>query len=189
MSNKAILKISVTGVSLALIIIVQFLGKILPPGFSIFGPFSLNQLVIGSFVNMILILLTTKFGIYCAAATGALSSVMAFLLQIGPIFPQIVAFISISNIIFVLVFYLISIIYNSKNKKYILVLGVVVSAIIKFLFLKLTIPWSLNIIKDITKTQIQVLTVMFSWPQLVTALTGGFLALFIKKRLFINKTN
>ena len=189
MSNKAIFKISVTGVALALIVAVQFLGKILPAGFSIFGPFSFNQLIIGSFVNMILILITIKAGIYSSVATGILSSVMAFLLQIGPIFPQIVVFISASNAILVLVFYLISLINKSKNKNYILILGVVISAIIKFLFLKFTIPWALTMITDITKTQVKVLSVMFSWPQLITSLTGGFLALFINKRLSINKNN
>ena len=186
MKNKSIFKISASGIALALIIVVQFLGKLLPSGFVIWGPVSLNQLITGSFVNMILILITIRAGIYSALATGLLSSVMAFLLQIGPIFPQLVIFIAMSNLILVSVFYLLSFLIKPSNKKYMLVISVIISGVTKFLFLKFTIPWSLSIINNISKTQISVLSVMFSWPQLVTSLVGGLLALFINSRIAVN---
>lgn len=187
MNNKKITyKIASTGLSVGFIVIAQLIGKILPSGFSILGPFSFNQLLTGSLVNMILILLTFQSGLYSAIVAGCLSSVMAMLLQIGPIFPQIVIFIALANVILVTLVYFISSISKPVNI-YFLIFAVIIAGLIKFLFLKFTIPLSFKIINDISDVQIKVLTIMFSWPQLVTSLIGGFTALIINK--LINKNS
>lgn len=185
MNKKVTFKISMTGLAIALIIIAQLFGKLLPTGFTFFGPFSVNQLITGSIVNLILVLLTIEIGIYYSAVAGILSSVMAMILQIGPIFPQLVVFIALSNIILVSVVYYLRLIDKFINKNVALIISVVVAAFIKFIFLKFTIPLSFNMISGISEVQIKVLSVMFSWPQLITALIGGFIALSVNKMLEI----
>lgn len=186
MKKSITYKTSVTGLSIALIILWQLIGKILPTGLIIAGPFSFNQLITGSLVNMTLILLTLQIGLFPAITSGIVSSILAMFLQIGPIFPQLVLFIAISNIILVTVIYFFS--YLSKkttNKKIynviLLFLSIIIAACFKFIFLKFTIPFSFKLINNISVIQTNVLSFMFSWPQLFTALTGGFLALFANK--------
>lgn len=181
-NNRITLKITVTGMSVTLIIVAQLIGKMLPGGFIFFGPFSLNQLITGSLVNMILILLTLDVGLTYAITGGVLSSLMAFVLQIGPIFPQIIIFIAISNIILATVIYILGvkneIVYN---KDLMLIFVIIIAGFLKFSFLKVTVPTSLDFIKDISPLQIKTLSIMFSWPQLITATLGGILAMNIHK--------
>ena len=193
MDRKKIQYISKTGLGIALILAAQMIGKMLPTGFIILGPFNFNQLITGSVVNSVLILLTVEAtsslrGLSSAITAGIISSIMAMLVQIGPIFPQVVIFIALSNIILV---FLIYILYSrkysfKKDSTIAFIVSILISAGIKFLFLKTTIPFALKLIKEISDQQSKILTVMFSWPQLFTALIGGFLALSIHRILKIN---
>lgn len=184
--NKSITyKIAITGLSIALIVLWQLMGKILPTGFIIMGPFSFNQLITGLLVNMTLVLLTLQIGLFPAITSGIISSILAMFLQIGPIFPQLVLFIALSNTILVTVIYLFlylsNIIHKQKYKLMFVFLGIITAACLKFIFLKITIPFSFKLINNISVTQVKVLSFMFSWPQLFTALTGGCLALLVSK--------
>ena len=161
----------------ALVLVAQFIGKIVPAGFVIFGPFSLNQLITGSLVNMILMVAAVKIGIGYGIAVGILSSILATILQIGPIFPIITPAIAIGNGIIVLVFGLI---YRLDKKAHFYpAVGVVAGAAAKCAFLWLTVPMLLKLIPDILPAQTNMLTIMFSWPQGITGLVGGILALCI----------
>lgn len=155
----------------------------LPAGLAVLGPFSINQFITGSLVNMILILVVFKVGIIPAISTGVVSSFMAMILQIGPIFPQLVVFIALANIIFVTLIYIINKSKIFLNENFALILALATSSVMKFLFLKLTIPFALELINNISDVQVKTLTIMFSWPQLITAITGSILALLLKKYL------
>lgn len=176
-----------TAAGIALIIIAQLIGKMIPSIAVIFGPFSVSQLITGSLVNFILLSMTILVDAKSGVTVGILSSVFATILGIGPIFPIITPAIALANAVIVVVFALI---YKKENKK-IIYLALVAAALAKFAFLSVTVPFLLNYIPDIKAPQVKMLTVMFSWPQLITAVCGGILAIIcyplIKKGTEQNK--
>jgi hypothetical protein len=65
------------------------------------------------------------------------------------------------------------------NKTLYLFFAVTFAALAKFIFLKLCMPPAFDLIKEITPVQRDILSVMFSWPQLITALVGGITGITI----------
>ena len=59
--------IAVTAMGVALVVVAQFLGSRIPSIATIFGPFSVQQLITGTLVNCILLVFTARAGI----ASGA----------------------------------------------------------------------------------------------------------------------
>ena len=59
----------------------------------------------------------------------------------------------------------------------------VVAAAIKCAFLWICVPAVLGLLSGVAEKQVAALSVMFSWPQGLTALIGGALALVILPRL------
>ena len=76
-----------TALGVALVVVAQLLGKVIPAGAVITGPFSVTQLVTGSLVNCVLFVFTATTGIWSGVAIGILSSVLATLIGIGPAVP------------------------------------------------------------------------------------------------------
>ncbi len=161
-----------TAAGIALVIIAQFIGKMIPSIAVIFGPFSVSQLITGSLINFILFTMTMLVDAKSGVTIGILSSVLATIIGVGPIFPIITPAIALANAILVIIFILL---YNKEIKpmKYIAITG---AAIAKFAFLSVTVPFILQYIPDIKEVQITMLKVMFSWPQLITAVCGGLLS-------------
>lgn len=93
---------------------------------------------------------------------------------IAPIILQFSPFIALGNFILVLSFYLLM----KKNQ----VLGVAVGAVLKFaaLFAAVTLFTRLLPIKPQFAV---ILTALFGWPQLLTAVIGGVIALIVIKSL------
>ena len=124
-----------------------------------------NQWITGTIVNALLFLAVWRVGIINAALVAALPSSIALLRGLLPApMAILVPYIIISNIALILVFYAI--------KKYPLA-GVISGSVVKFLYL-----FAINsfFIKLATP-----LVVMMQWPQLVTALAGGMIAVGIIK--------
>ena len=65
-----------TALGVALVVVAQLLGKVIPAGAVIAGPFSVTQLVTGSLVNCVLFVFTATTGIWSGVAIGILSSVL-----------------------------------------------------------------------------------------------------------------
>lgn len=170
-----------TAVGVTLIIIAQLIGKMIPPIAVILGPFSVSQLITGSLVNFILITMTMLVDAKSGVTIGILSSVFATIIGIGPIFPIIMPAIALANAVLVIVY----ILFYRKDKKIMAYIALAIASIAKFLFLSTTVPFILQYIPDIKEPQVKMLSIMFSWPQLITALCGGLLAIicfpFIKK--------
>ncbi len=164
-----------TALLLALCVLFQSLRLLFPAlaGLKIFGPFDLSVLLIGTLVNLTLILATWLVGFWSGAAIALLAPAIAFLQGFQTI-PAMVAAIILGNLGLVVFCHLL------REKP---VLGVAAGAVVKFaaqyaLVALLVVPIFVSDPK-----QVKALPILFSWPQLVTACLGGLLALLIVPRL------
>ena len=176
--NSAVNFISYTAMGIALVILAQWLGSMLPAGASIVGPFAVKQLITGSLVNCILIVFTACAGIGSAVTIGLLSALLATVIGVGPQVLPVVPLIACGNALLALFFWIVTV----KTTKWALP-GVIIAAIVKCAFLWITIPAVLHMMTSVPEKQAANLSVMFSWPQGLTALIGGLLALVIIPRL------
>ena len=103
-SDAAVHWITRTALGVALVVVAQLLGKVIPAGAAIAGPFSVTQLVTGSLVNCVLFVFTATTGIWSGVAIGILSSVLATLVGIGPAVPAVTPVIACGNAVLALFF-------------------------------------------------------------------------------------
>jgi hypothetical protein len=139
---------------------------------AIIVPLFHQQMITGPIVNATLFVATAVLGISGGILVGLIPSVVA--LSAGllpPVLAPMVPFIMVSNTIMVLTFYCL------KEKNY--WQGMIAGSLLKFVFLYSTSAVVINLLlKKEVATQV---SLMMSWPQLLTALIGGCLAyVFIK---------
>lgn len=135
------------------------------------APLTGNQLFTGTLVNAALFLATAWLGLPAALLLGVLPSVISFATGLLPalILPM-VPFIIFSNWLLVATFAKFS-----KRR----MLAVVAASLLKFTFLWLAGAYLVPLWLGAPLSR-QLLTMM-SWPQLLTALSGGILALGVMK--------
>lgn len=138
-----------------------------------------GQYITGSLVNCVLAVAALFGGLWSGVTVALVSPFCAFLLGIGPAMIQIVPCIAAGNLVYVLVLWALA----CRNWKtlWLRFAAVLAAAAAKFVTLyvavvKLVIPMLGEALKA---PQVQKFTAMFSWPQLVTALIGGVLAMLI----------
>ena len=171
-SNKfGVLWITRTAVMIALLITLQWATS----GTQAFA----GQYITGTLVNCVLAVAVVLCGVSGGIVVAAVSPFFAFFLGIGPKLLQIIPCIALGNVVYVVLLHLL--LGQHGNKLWKNVLGVLLAAAAKFAALylavvKVFIPVMGTALKA---PQIQTFTAMFSWPQLVTALLGGMLALLI----------
>jgi len=125
------------------------------------------QWVTGPLVNAILFLSVIYCGLSGALIVGMVPSVIALSAGLLPVaIAPAAPFIILSNAIMVLSFSFL----RKKN----FWAGIISGSILKAVFLFLTIPVIAGLIAK--PVIVQKIALMFSWPQLVTALAGGVLA-------------
>ena len=163
--KKKTLWIAETAVMIALLVALQGLTK--PAG----------QFVTGSCVNLILGVSTLVGGLWCGLTVALLSPFFAFLLGIGPALIQIVPAIAVGNIVLVLVLWLIC--RKAKKLSPLSYGGAVAASVCKFAVLYALVVLLLLPLLGLPEKQVAMMSAMFSWPQLVTALIGSFLAVTI----------
>ena len=170
--NKKIRWITETAVMLALLISLQAITK------------PMGQLVTGSCVNAILAVATLVAGLSSGLTIALISPVLAFLLGIAPQILTVPA-IMIGNSIYVV---LLSALADKSGKNLIKqVIAWLVAAAAKFAALYAVVVWlicgvlSENLLASgmLKAPMLKALPATFSWPQLVTALIGGAVALLI----------
>ena len=161
--------ITQTAMFLALLIVLQAITK----GFS--------QLVTGSCVNAVLAVTVLIVGLSSGIVVSAISPFVAFLLGIGPQLFPIVPTIAIGNVVFVTVLWALT--HKHLNETKWKLLAWCLSAVCKFLTLYIIIVQLICRILPLPDAQISVFSTMFSWPQLITALIGGAVALVITPQL------
>lgn len=169
--NKKIRWITETAILLALLVTLQALTK----GF--------GQLVTGSCVNTILGIAALVGGLSCGITVALISPVLAFLLGIAPQILTVPA-IMVGNTVYVLLLALIA--GNSKNivRK---VIAWVTAAVAKFAALyAIVVGLICGVLAEnllaagtLKEPMLKALPATFSWPQLITALIGGAVALLI----------
>ena len=158
--------------------IAKFLGF---AGVATFLPFFIHiQWLTGPIVNAILILVLFLVGIRSALVLCLIPSLMALSGGLLPaVLAPVVPFIMIGNVLFIII---IDWFYNNlKNEIKAYWTGIVIASGLKFIFLF----FSINIIGKLLVKQeltIKVAQIM-SWPQFITALTGGMIAWVILKWL------
>jgi len=169
--NRKVLVLAQTAVMLAMLIGVQFATSPLK-----------NQFLTGSLVNLILLISVFLIGFGGGVTVAAVSPFLAFLFGMGPAFIQLVPFVAVGNMLLVCIAWFVRKYVMAKNVKDVLVTaaGLLAACAAKFLFLWVGVVLiALPLIPGINENQITMLSLMFSWPQIVTALIGSALAMAI----------
>lgn len=157
--------ITTTAIFIAMLVTLQSVTK------------PMGQYVTGSMVNMVLVMSTLTAGLASGVTVALLSPVFAFILGIGPAFVQLVPFVALGNLVLVLVWGIVcSKGLDIKN----MVISLAAGAVLKFgtLYIgiiKVAIPMLLTL----NEKQAAMIGASFSYPQLVTAAIGGFIAMLI----------
>lgn len=169
--KKKLLWITETAALLALLVTLQALTK--PAG----------QLVTGSCVNTILATAALVAGLGSGITVALISPILALVLRIAPQIVTVPAIMA-GNVVFVVLLYLIA----GRNPHPLLRIGGWLAAAAgKFAALYCIVVWlicgvlSENLLAAgvLKAPMLQALPATFSWPQLVTALIGGGIALLI----------
>jgi hypothetical protein len=171
MSNKVHF-LTRTALLLAVAIAFQLFGKLIP----------YNNFIVGPVVNAVLLVATAAAGFWSGTAISVIAPLVSAFTNKAPIAPLVIAFspfIIIGNIIIVLAFYLLTK-RKSGNALTGQVLGVVAGSVLKFGFLYGAITVFTSLV-DMKPQQAAALTSLFSWPQLITAVIGGVIAIIVLK--------
>ena len=169
--NKKLRWITETAIMLALLVSLQALTK----GF--------GQLVTGSCVNAILAISVLVGGLGCGLTVALISPVLAFLLGIAPQILTVPA-IMVGNSVYVILLFVIAGKSNNIVRK---VIAWVAAAAAKFAALyAIVVGLICGVLADgllaagtLNEPMLKALPATFSWPQLITALIGGAVALLI----------
>ena len=170
--SKKLHWITETAVMLALLVSLQALTK--PAG----------QLVTGSCVNAVLAVSALVGGLGCGVTVALCSPVLAYLLGIAPQILTVPA-IMVGNCVFVMLLALLA----DKSGKNILkqILAWIAAAAAKFVSLyAIVVLLICGVLREgllasglMKAPMLKALPATFSWPQLITALAGGAVALLI----------
>lgn len=164
--------ITQTAVMLALLIVLQAVTK------------PLGQLVTGSCVNAVLAVAVLFCGMSSGVTVALLSPVFAYLFGIAPQIVTVPA-IMVGNGVYVMLLRLIT---GGEMKRFaVSVAAWLIASVAKFAALYVLVVWGIcGVLADSLLTQgvlkqpmLAVLSANFSWPQLVTAILGGAVALLI----------
>jgi len=174
-NKQRILWITQTALFIALLVTAQILT------------FPYGQFVTGSSVNFILVMACILLGLPAAATVGAVSPIIAYMITGRPLFIQLIPFVMAGNVALVVAVHFIF--AKSYVKPWRLsyvraAMAVIVGAVLKFLVLWIGIVQvAILFIPGILPPQVTALSHTFSWPQLVTALIGGTLAMVVAPHL------
>lgn len=169
--SKKVRWITETAVMLALLVALQAITK------------PLGQLVTGSCVNAVLAVSVLLAGLSSGITVAVISPVLAYLLGIAPQIVTVPA-IMVGNTVFVVLLYFIAGKSNGIGQRIAVWL---VAAVAKFATLYILVVkiicglMSASLLANGTlkEPMLKALPTTFAWPQLITALIGGGVALLI----------
>ena len=179
--QKKVRWITETAVMLALLICLQYAGSLIPHQMT-------KQLITGTFVNCVLATTALLAGLSSGIAVALISPVCAFFFGIAPNLITVVP-IMVGNTCFVI---LLGLLIPRNTCLWKRAAALVAAAAVKFgvLYL-LVVELICGVAADallgqklgqtvlLAPPMLKMLPTMFTWPQLITALTGGALALLI----------
>jgi hypothetical protein len=166
--------IATSAFGIAMIIIAQLLSKVIPASQIPLIGVSTSQIITGSLVNCVLFVFSEIYGMYCGMTIGVCSAIIASLIGVGPSIIVIVPIIACGNALLCLLYCCL--------KKLSHILRIIIAAAGKCAFLWIGVSVALSLL-SLKAAQVSTLTLMFSWPQGITALVGGLLASLISKRI------
>lgn len=182
--RRKTLFITGTGMILALTLVVQLFGGTV---LAALGPS--KMFVTGSLINACLLIATGTIGLLSGTIISFVTPVVAgftnhtaaaaFVLPFSPV-------IGLSNFVLVLFYWLFT--RKDKDKISLSYTGIGTGAIVKFLILYTGVNVGLKLL-DLPEPLQKSLLYMFSWPQLITALIGGTVAVIVVRmlKLSLNK--
>ena len=165
-ANKRVIWITETAVMTALLIILQTVTK------------AAGQYVTGSCVNAVLAVSVLAAGVWSGVVVALVSPFFAFLLGIGPQLLPIVPSIAVGNLVFVLL-----LAGGRDVPLWRSGAACLAAAAAKFGVLYLLVVKLLCTLLPLKEPQIAAFTIMFSYPQLATALIGGGIGLLLSPML------
>lgn len=178
--NKGLLLVLQTAMLLALMLVFQQLRLLL-------GNTLVSTIIIGSLVNLVLVVAAGTVGWRGSVVLGILSPVVALIEGHLPL-PVLIPFVAAGNIVISVVFELVE---RKKNEDKRMWAAVALSSIAKtaalyalivLFFLGVMLP-GMGLPANKAAAMTTALSLSFSWPQLVTALIGGAIAVPVIKRL------
>lgn len=170
-NKKRIVWITRTGILVALLVALQWLTA----GTQTFA----GQYITGSLVNCVLAIAALFGGLGSGVAVAILSPVCAFLLGIGPKLLQVVPAIALGNLALVIALHFL---FQAKQLPiWWQGVNVLIAAVAKFVILYLAVVQVLipAMGPALPEKQAAAFSVMFSYPQLITALIGTTAALLL----------
>ena len=180
--SKKIRWITETAVMLALLVCLQWVGSFVPDQMT-------KQLITGTMVNCVLAVTVLMVGLSSGIAVALISPVCAFVFGIAPNFITVLP-IMVGNCCYVALLYWIA----GKTRKFgwRQPVALLSAAVVKFGVLYLLVVQvicgvasgallgqKIGDIVVLAPPMLKMLPTMFAWPQLVTALAGGVIALSI----------
>lgn len=156
-----------TALLLALLLVLQSLRLVMPL------PPVLSMFLIGTLVNACLLVAVETVGIWPAIVLAFLAPITAYFQQML-LLPVFIVPVAIGNIVYAAWF------WWTRRKPALLRLGG--AAFVKTFLLYVLFTWLLTWVQLAPQVAAGVMLAM-SWPQLVTGLAGGVLALVLKRRL------
>ena len=194
MRNRKSYWIASTALLIALIVVAQLLSYVITTAVVIptpVGPVRLGQLITGSLVNLVLIVGAGYIGFSAAGTAALVSPVLAALFGIIPGgLPQLIPVIMGGNLLIVLITW-----FCFEQAKGLFpagavtlrIIGVIVGAAVKTAFLWLLTARLVAPLLHLPAQKAGLVSGLMLWPQAVTAITGGILALIILPILFANR--
>lgn len=180
--NKKIRWITETAVMLALLVCLQWVGSLVPDQMT-------KQLITGTMVNCVLAVTVLMVGLSSGITVALISPVCAFVFSIAPNFITVLP-IMLGNCCYVALLYFI--IGKARQFGWRQPVALASAAVVKFGVLYLLVVKvicgmasgallgkKIGDIVVLAPPMLKMLPTMFAWPQLVTALTGGVVALAI----------
>jgi hypothetical protein len=155
-----------TALLLALVIVVQMTGRLIPN----------NNFIVGPLVNACLLVSTVLAGVWSGIIIAVVSPFASLINNHSPVAAALLPFapfVAVGNSVYIMSYYL----YKKKSP----LAGISIGSALKFAFLYSAIRLFLRIF-NFSKFA-KILLLLFGWPQLVTALLGGILALAVIKAL------
>ena len=175
--NKKLRWITETAALLALLICLQAVGSLIPQAL-------IKQLVTGTFVNCVLAVAVLLVGLSSGFTIALISPICAFLFGIAPNFITVLP-IMLGNACYVAILSRAT----TPRRQVAVLLGAAIAkfAVLYFLVVELIcgvaspalLGQTLGDIVVLAPPMLKMLPTMFSWPQLLTALSGGELAFLI----------
>lgn len=176
-NKKTITWVAEAGLLIALLVVVQLLTFVVPKSVPL-----VSQLFTGTLVNLVLIVGAASVGFSATAIAAVLSPVLAILFG-QLLFPQVAPVVAVGNLVIVAVIWVFFKPGANKPKGSGLVLniaGIAVGAVAKTAVLWAAVSWLIIPLFFVGNPKVgKNLALMFSWPQLITALIGGIIALLV----------